>query len=108
MFWIKKRYTIDGKKINYVIDTDELDPFNDSIQLYAKVDNGNCLVTDDGFTSYNFQCLGQTLNTDFDDEIVVKGKWSDLDQLVQEEVKLIKQAYNRLSLTGEHDEERKT
>lgn len=107
MYWIKRRYTIDGKKFNYVIDTDELDPFNDGLQLYAKVDNGNCLVTDDGFTSYNFQCLGQTLNTDSNDDIVVKGKWSDLDHLVKEEVKLIKQAYDRLRLTGEHDEKRK-
>lgn len=107
MYWIKRRYTIDGKKFNCVIDTDELDPFNDGLQIYAKVDNDNCLVTDDGFTSYNFQCLGQTLNTDFDGDIVVKGQWSDLDHLVQKELKLIKQAYNRLRLTGEHDEKRK-
>ena len=107
MYWIKKRYTINSKKFNCVIDTDELDPFNDGLQIYAKVDNDNCLVTDDGFTSYNFQCLGQTLNTDFDGDIVVKGQWSDLDHLVQEEVKLIKQAYDRLRLTGECDEKRK-
>lgn len=107
MYWIEKRYTINSKKFNCVIDTDELDPFNDGIQLYVKVDNDNCLVTDDGFTSYNFQCFGRNLETEFSGDIIVQGKWSDLDQLVQEEVKLIKQTYDELRLIGEHDEKRK-
>lgn len=101
MYWIKRRYTIDGKKFNYVIDTDELYPFNDGLQLYAKVDNGSCILIDDGFTSYNFMCFGKTLETKFDGDILVKGKWSDLDQLVQEELKLIKQAYSKLKPVGE-------
>lgn len=108
MFWIKKRYTINSKKFNCVIDTNELDPFNDAIQLYAKVDNGNCLLTDDGFTSYNFQCLGRNLETEFNGDIIVKGKWFCLDKLVEKELKLIRQTYDELRLIGEHDEKRKT
>lgn len=101
MYWIKKRYNIDSKKFNCVIDTDELDPFDTSIQLYAKVDNDNCLLTDDGFTSFNFQCFGQNLETEFNGDIVVKGKWFYLDELVEKELKLIKQAYSKLKPVGE-------
>lgn len=93
-----------GKQYRFscIIDTDVLDPFSDSIQLYAKVDdNDNCVVTDDGYTSYNFMCYGQKLETDSDGDIVVKGKWSDLDQLVRKEINLIMQAYSKLKPVGE-------
>ena len=96
MYCIEKQYDIDADRFKCIINTDELDPFSDSITLYAKVDNGSCILTDDGFTSYNFMCFGKKLETEFDGDIIVKGKWSDLDQLVQEELELIIQAYNKL------------
>lgn len=96
MYCIEKQYDIDADRFKCIINTDELDIFSDSIQLYAKVDNDNCILTDDGFTSYNFMCFDKKLETEFDGDIIVKGKWSDLDQLVQEELELIKQAYNKL------------
>lgn len=101
MYVISKRYDIDGKKFKCLIDTDELDRFDDSIQLLAKVDNGNCILTDDGYTKFNFRCCGQRLETEFNGDIVVKGKWFYLDKLVEKELKLIRQAYSKLKPVGE-------
>lgn len=90
-------YRYGNSKNVYVIDVDELDPFSDNIQLYASKNDNDCIISDDGYTNYNFICWGQRLTSkNNNDEIVVSGKWSDINDLIDKELNLIRKAYKKL------------
>ena len=42
-----------------VMNTNFLDNINDSICLYIEDKNGKLIVSDDGYTSFNYSCCGQ-------------------------------------------------
>lgn len=87
----------DGSMYDIMV-TDSFDPYDDCIELYAHVKGENCTITDDGYTNFNLICFGKA---DSADEITVKGKVSDLDNLINKELKLIYHAYDILNPKAE-------
>lgn len=96
-----------------------LDPFNDSLEFYAIRQETQCLVSDDGYASYNLLCLGkpeikqnvspaiaQALSHDQKaaqrellkqtDNLYVIGEWTNLDQLVSQLVLKTQKVYQQI------------
>lgn len=61
--WLKDKTALRQVKDYVEITTPFLDRHNDYIQIYAKKENGNYLLTDDGYTIQDLQLSGCALDT---------------------------------------------